>query len=168
MDLTCGTLSIDDVRWELDGRWLDGAFYDFHVFYHWASCGFTERDDSEVWALCKLGQARSMSHVVICTQEFSLSSCLCDTISIQRLVLSSQVPFPGYHFPPPSPSSSPFDILNKPFFFLSVAQRSHHAFIFSLLFALPTFTVGMIRSILSPQQNIVSSRKLLCSLYGTP
>lgn len=59
-------------------------------------------------------------------------------------------------------------IRNNPFFFLSIAHFSHQAFIFSLLFALPTLTVGMILSIRSAQQNIVNSLKLLCSLYGTP
>lgn len=56
----------------------------------------------------------------------------------------------------------------KPFFRLSTAQRSHHAFIRSRLFALPTLTVGMTFSMRRAQQNMVSSRKLECSLYGTP
>ena len=54
--------------------------------------------------------------------------------------------------------------LNSPFFFFSLFHFSIHAFIFSLDFAEPMFTVGMILSICRAQQNMVSSRKLLCSL----
>ncbi len=69
-----------------------------------------------------------------------------------------------YHLTSPAPSPS----FIKPFFFLSVIQRSIHDFILVLLAALPTLTVGMIFSIRSAQQNMVSSLKLLCSEYGTP
>jgi hypothetical protein len=65
-----------------------------------------------------------------------------------------------------SPSSSP--ILIIPFFLLSPNHLSIQLFIFALLAALPTFTVGTTFSILSAQINIVNSLKLLCSLYGTP
>src|SRR5690348_6007207 len=69
---------------------------------------------------------------------------------------------PSSQHHPSSPS------LNKPFFFFSSAHFPHQPFMRSRLFADPTLTVGMILSILSAQQNMVSSRKLLCSEYGTP
>lgn len=56
----------------------------------------------------------------------------------------------------------------SPLFLFSASHRSNHAFIRSRLFWLPTFTVGIIRPMRKAQQNIVSSRKELCSLYGTP
>lgn len=58
--------------------------------------------------------------------------------------------------------------LKSPVFLLSANHLSTHFFIVSLLFALPTLTVGITFSILSAQQNIVSSLKLECSEYGTP
>lgn len=65
-----------------------------------------------------------------------------------------------------SPSLSPNFI--QPFFLRSANHRSIQAFIFALPAALPTLTVGITFSILKAHTNIVSSRKLLCSLYGTP
>lgn len=53
---------------------------------------------------------------------------------------------------------------NSPFFFFSPSHRSIHAFIRSRLFALPTLTVGITRPMRRAQQNMVSSRKELCSL----
>lgn len=47
-------------------------------------------------------------------------------------------------------------------------HRSSHAFILFLDCSLPMFTVGMTFSILKLMINMVSSRKLLCSEYGTP
>jgi hypothetical protein len=73
-------------------------------------------------------------------------------------------PYNPYHLTSPFPSPS----FIMPFFFRSLIQRSIHTFILALLAALPTLTVGMIFSIRSAQQNIVSSLKLLCSEYGTP
>src|SRR5271156_2937205 len=69
-----------------------------------------------------------------------------------------------YHLTSPAPSPS----VITPFFFRSLIHRSIHAFILALLAPLPTLTVGIIFSIRSAQQNIVSSLKLLCSEYGTP
>lgn len=57
---------------------------------------------------------------------------------------------------------------NNPFFFFSASHRSIQTFIWSRLFWLPTFTVGMTRPIRKAQQNMVNSRNELCSLYGTP
>ena len=72
------------------------------------------------------------------------------------------------HPPPPHGKHHqllcPSSTLNSPFFFRSIAHFSHHPFILSLLFELPTFTVGITLSIRNAQQNIVSSLKLLCSL----
>lgn len=65
-----------------------------------------------------------------------------------------------------SPGPSP--ILMTPFFLLSASHLSIQLFIFARPGALPTLTVGMIFSMFSAQQNIVNSRKLLCSEYGTP
>lgn len=58
--------------------------------------------------------------------------------------------------------------LKSPVFLLSANHLSTHFFIVSLLFALPTLTVGITFSILNAQQNIVNSLKLECSEYGTP
>lgn len=68
---------------------------------------------------------------------------------------------PNIRHPHPAPRYSPL-------FLFSASHRSIHAFIRSRLFRLPTFTVGITRPIRSAQQNMVSSRNELCSLYGTP
>lgn len=69
-----------------------------------------------------------------------------------------------YHVTSPSPSPNRM----TPCFLLSANHLSIHTFIFALLAALPTLTVGTTLSILNAQQNIVNSLKLLCSEYGTP
>jgi hypothetical protein len=51
---------------------------------------------------------------------------------------------------------------------LSAVHRSIQLFIFALVAADPTLTVGTTFSIRSAQTNIVSSLNELCSEYGTP
>jgi hypothetical protein len=78
--------------------------------------------------------------------------------------MSTRRSYHPYHRTSPSPSP----IFKQPFFLLSASHRSIHVFILALVAALPTLTVGTIFSILKEQTNNVSSRKLECSLYGTP
>ena len=81
-----------------------------------------------------------------------------DTVRTHR-IHSSPGP-PNYHRVP----STGYN----PLFLFSASHRSIHAFMRSRLFRLPTFTVGITRPIRRAQQNMVSSRNELCSLYGTP
>jgi hypothetical protein len=65
-------------------------------------------------------------------------------------------------------NSVPSGNCHRPFFFRSWAHLSHHCFILSLPFAVPTLTVGITFSILKAQQKTVNSLNELCSEYGTP
>lgn len=58
--------------------------------------------------------------------------------------------------------------LTSPPFLRSAIHLSTHAFMRRLDTSLPTLTVGTTLSIRSAMTNMASSRKLLCSLYGTP
>ncbi|KZL81313.1 hypothetical protein CI238_00444, partial [Colletotrichum incanum] len=108
---------------------------------------------------------RALSSVVHCS--------LLIMFSIMWFKYHHQTPPPRLSLPSQSVTSlsslsSPSRGRISPPFLLSANHLSIQPFILFLDTSLPTLTVGTTFSMCSDMTNIASSRKLLCSLYGTP
>ncbi|PNY26579.1 hypothetical protein TCAP_03490 [Tolypocladium capitatum] len=148
--------------------------------------------------MCALNQGVCMTHVVkklVCSEELHDVTSRAKWImeyQVLFVLLAIQLPDrravgaeisnrPYHHAPPPFPdfppqssvllSSSSWPSINgrtKPPCLLSAVHLSIQPLILFLDCSLPTLTVGITRSILKHIMNMASSRKLLCSEYGTP